>query len=176
MYVKETDTALTVGSTDQTVVAYDMTHGDDPMRESGDIAPTLQSRMGTGGNQVPVAFSNRGLNKGDITETVRAGCHGALPMAASVGKEFGCGVRRLTPRLCECERLQGFQFRCSPNYPGAWQDELGRWWSPDWTDVDAEGKAISDSARYRMMGNSVAVPVVKWIGLNLKKFCEENNV
>jgi site-specific DNA-cytosine methylase len=44
-------------------------------------------------------------------------------------------VRRLTPM--ECERLQGF---------------------PDnWT----EGQ--SDSARYRQMGNAVAVPVVEWI-------------
>jgi DNA (cytosine-5)-methyltransferase 1 len=44
-------------------------------------------------------------------------------------------VRRLTP--VECERLQGF---------------------PDnWT----EGQ--SDSARYKQMGNAVAVPVVEWI-------------
>jgi site-specific DNA-cytosine methylase len=44
-------------------------------------------------------------------------------------------VRRLTP--LECERLQGF---------------------PDnWT----EGQ--SDSARYKQMGNAVAVPVVEWI-------------
>ena len=44
-------------------------------------------------------------------------------------------VRRLTPT--ECERLQGF---------------------PDgWTDGQA------DSARYRQMGNAVAVPVVEWI-------------
>lgn len=45
------------------------------------------------------------------------------------------GVRRFT--TLECERLQGF---------------------PDnWT----EGQ--SDSARYRQMGNAVAVPVVEWI-------------
>lgn len=51
------------------------------------------------------------------------------------------GVRRLTPR--ECERLQGF---------------------PDnWTRYAADGKEISDSARYRMLGNSVAVPCVEWI-------------
>jgi DNA (cytosine-5)-methyltransferase 1 len=46
-------------------------------------------------------------------------------------------VRRLTPT--ECERLQG--------YPDGW--------------TGLEG--ISDSARYRMLGNSVAVPVVEWI-------------
>ena len=50
-------------------------------------------------------------------------------------------VRRLTPR--ECERLQGFP--------------------DDWTATAADGTAISDSARYRMLGNAVAVPCVEWI-------------
>lgn len=51
------------------------------------------------------------------------------------------GVRRLTP--VECERLQGF---------------------PDgWT------AGQSDSARYRQMGNAVAVPVVNWIMERLVK-------
>lgn len=51
------------------------------------------------------------------------------------------GVRRFTP--LECERLQGF---------------------PDnWTKWDDKGKTLSDSARYRLIGNAVAIPVVKWI-------------
>lgn len=51
-------------------------------------------------------------------------------------------VRRLTP--LEFERLQGF---------------------PDnWTDVELDGKPPSDSARYKALGNSMAVPVMKWIG------------
>ena len=45
------------------------------------------------------------------------------------------GVRRLTPR--ECERLMGFP--------------------DDWTAIQ------SDSARYRQLGNAVAVPVAAWI-------------
>lgn len=55
---------------------------------------------------------------------------------------IGYGVRRLTPR--ECERLQGFP--------------------DDWTKFGHDGKEISDSARYRALGNAVAVPVVEWIG------------
>jgi len=51
-------------------------------------------------------------------------------------------VRRLTPT--ECERLQGFP--------------------DDWTKFGEDGKAISDSQRYRMLGNAVAVPVAAWIG------------
>lgn len=52
-------------------------------------------------------------------------------------------VRRLTPT--ECERLQGF---------------------PDgWTDVpDFDGKPMSDAQRYKQLGNSMAVPVMRWIG------------
>lgn len=49
----------------------------------------------------------------------------------------GIRPRRLTPR--ECERLQGFP--------------------DDWTLIDG----ASDSARYRALGNAVAVPVVEWI-------------
>jgi len=56
------------------------------------------------------------------------------------------GVRRLTPR--ECERLQGFP--------------------DDWTryGIDENGKEVdlSDTQRYRQMGNAVTVPVAEWIG------------
>lgn len=53
------------------------------------------------------------------------------------------GVRRLMP--IECERLQGF---------------------PDgWT------AGFSDSARYRMLGNAVSVPVAEWIGRRIIERC-----
>lgn len=54
-------------------------------------------------------------------------------------------VRRLTPM--ECERLQGFQ--------------------DDWTKVPYRGKPAEecpDGPRYKAIGNSFAVPVVRWIG------------
>jgi DNA (cytosine-5)-methyltransferase 1 len=54
-------------------------------------------------------------------------------------------VRRLTPR--ECERLQGFP--------------------DDWTALDAGHRPVSDAARYRAIGNAVAVPVIAWIGRRL---------
>jgi DNA (cytosine-5)-methyltransferase 1 len=54
-------------------------------------------------------------------------------------------VRRLTP--IECERLQG------------WPDDHTRW--------DADGKEISDSHRYRMIGNGVVAPVAEWVGRRL---------
>jgi len=51
-------------------------------------------------------------------------------------------VRRLTPR--ECERLQGFP--------------------DDWTLIPYKNKMAPDSPRYKACGNSMAVPVMRWIG------------
>ena len=54
-------------------------------------------------------------------------------------------VRRLTP--CECERLQGFP--------------------SDWTKIPYRGKPAEecpDGPRYKAVGNSMAVPVMRWIG------------
>lgn len=59
-----------------------------------------------------------------------------------MGIATSVGVRRLTPT--ECERLQGF---------------------PDgWTDVPYRGKPAADGPRYKALGNSMAVPVMRWIG------------
>lgn len=59
-------------------------------------------------------------------------------------------VRRLTPR--ECERLQGF---------------------PDgWTDVPYRGKPAADGPRYKALGNSMAVNVMRWIGWRIKEVHE----
>jgi DNA (cytosine-5)-methyltransferase 1 len=62
------------------------------------------------------------------------------PCVAVAGPSYA--VRRLTPR--ECERLQGFP--------------------DDYTLIEFRGKPASDGARYRALGNSMAVPVMAWIG------------
>ena len=51
-------------------------------------------------------------------------------------------VRRLTPR--ECERLQGFP--------------------DDYTLIQYRNKPAADGPRYKALGNSMAVPVMRWIG------------
>jgi DNA (cytosine-5)-methyltransferase 1 len=81
----------------------------------------------------------------------------ASPLTASYGKQVDrsdtssgppnllrsqMAVRRLTPR--ECERLQGFP--------------------DDYTLVEYRGKLASDGPRYKALGNSMAVPVMRWIG------------
>lgn len=37
----------------------DMTHANDVIRECGEVSPTLQARMGTVGNQIPLAFETK---------------------------------------------------------------------------------------------------------------------
>ena len=58
-------------------------------------------------------------------------------------------VRRLMP--VECERLQGF---------------------PDgWTDIPFRGKPATDAPRYKALGNSMAVPVIRWLGERIRTVC-----
>lgn len=62
----------------------------------------------------------------------------------------GMAVRRLTPR--ECERLQGFP--------------------DDYTAISWRGRPADDcpdGPRYKALGNSWAVPVVRWIGRRISK-------
>jgi DNA (cytosine-5)-methyltransferase 1 len=56
-------------------------------------------------------------------------------------------VRRLTPR--ECERLQGFP--------------------DDYTRIPYRGKPAADGPRYKALGNSMAVPVMRWIGRRISQ-------
>ena len=110
-------------------------------QDAGDVAPPLRA-MGSnkdhpnGGGQIAIAFNARQ----DPT-------HG--PVADPLGtKDTGHGflrgsaVRRLTPR--ECERLQGFP--------------------DDYTLIQHRGKPAADGPRYKALGNSMAVPVMSWIG------------
>lgn len=78
-----------------------------------------------------------------LNETVGSlKCSGGKPGQGYPAALQGMAVRRLTPR--ECERLQGF---------------------PDgWTDVPYRGKPAADGPRYKALGNSMAVPVMRWIG------------
>lgn len=72
-------------------------------------------------------------------------------MAPYLSDPAGLIVRRLTPM--ECERLQGF---------------------PDhWTEYGHEGQTISDSKRYQMLGNSIAVPCAAYIIQGIQKVLSE---
>lgn len=103
---------------DQTLIYEN--HAQDARYTEKTTCPTVTSRYGTGGNNVPLTIEKKSC------------------------------VRKLTP--VECERLQGF---------------------PDnYTRIPYRGKPESecpDGPRYKAIGNSWAVPVVRWIGKRINK-------
>ena len=128
---------------------YDMTHADEVIRPCPPgISPTLNSRMGTGGNQVPImldrsaaqvnAIDCRNLSeREELSGTLQSKASGGHSLNYQNPVRVGHMVRRLTPT--ECERLMGF--------PTGWTDIPG----------------ASDSARYKALGNSVAIPCVEYV-------------
>ena len=155
----------------------DMSHACDVIRDCGEVAPSLQARMGTGGNQIPLTYQK---TTGTLSPGAHAGsyngqdayndmlvCGATVPdIAHTLKAKANCDfredsetypvqnrvVRRLTP--LECERLQGF--------PDHWTD-LG-----EWTDSKGKRHKDADSPRYKALGNSIALPPWKWL---LKRLC-----
>ena len=78
-------------------------------------------------------------------------------------------IRRLTPR--ECERLQGF--------PDDWTlvpavgSDAGTTYDYEIGETTVRGKVMSDSQRYKMMGNAVSVPVIEAIGRKILEALRE---
>ena len=96
----------------------------------------------------------RGREGGCNIETRSDGTANALRTPNGGRGGEGCGavlhhsaVRRLTPR--ECERLQGFP--------------------DDFTLFPYRKKPAADSPRYKALGNSMAVPVMRWIGERIER-------
>ena len=166
-------------------------HGVDArIRESGEVSPTVTARYGTGGGNTPLVQEpnevycivgniidrqpeNGGNGCGyqenlaytittvdrhavyarqrvdefrndDIASTQSARqAKDATDLIVEPDRQYAQLIRRLTP--LECERLQGFP--------------------DDWTNIPG----ASDSARYRALGNSVAIPCVEFIMRSLKE-------
>lgn len=150
--------AAAPSGTNQTpaVVALDMTHACDVIRECGEQVPALQARMGTGGNQVPLTYSRQAI--GEYKESSTGSTCSARDFKDSTDLAIThMVVRRLTPM--ECERLQGF-----PDY---WTD-IGEW-------IDEKGKKHkdADSSRYKALGNSIALPFWDWMLRRMARYLPE---
>lgn len=142
------------GESRSTVLILDGTRVDDIRIYENGIMPTLKARMGTGGNQVPMiitAFNTKQdpISSENVTPSIppnKGEIGVAIPSESDAADLL---LRRLTP--VECERLMGFP--------------------DDHTKYGVDGKMISNTNRYKMIGNAVAVPVAKWIGEQLVKIC-----
>jgi DNA (cytosine-5)-methyltransferase 1 len=117
---------------------------------TGEIfAPLTRRSDGTGTGPTvmqPVGVDSYNLcETGNLTQTLKSPQGGVTESIGAV--RIGMAVRRLTPK--ECERLQGF---------------------PDnYTDIKLKNKPTPDGPRYKALGNSMAVPVMAWIGQRIQK-------
>ncbi len=119
---------------------------------TGAVAGTLGTNSNASGRNAPLVFDARGNGDGKTACTLTGDHQSRVTDYTCLCIESG-KVRRLTP--LECERLQG--------YPDGWTD-IGPW-------TDSAGKLhkeSSDSARYKALGNSIALPPWKWV---LKRLC-----
>ena len=134
------------------LIVYETHPADSRINEMGETCQTVTSRWGTDGGNVPlvqpIAFTTE--------QTPKFNNEQALTLTQSEHKHNQCvlnnmAVRRLTPM--ECERLQGF---------------------PDgYTDIKPKNKATPDGPRYKALGNSMAVPVMKWIGERINEINQQ---
>ena len=126
-------------------------HGQDSrIKRLGDVAPTISAKYGTGGNNVPlVAYGigrdafNQGQNA-QFKPTIERELQPALTARGAAAVATQARVRRLTP--IECERLMGL---------------------PD--NFTAGG---SDAARYKAIGNGMALPIAEFILRRIKEVTE----
>lgn len=127
------------------------------------VADTLTARNAGGGQRMPdkqnfncvvgVNLLQDPINTEGVSPCLSAG---SPTGQAAIGVATEYIVRRLTP--LECERLQGF--------PDGWTD-IGEW-------VDTKGKVhkeSTDSARYKALGNSIALPPWTYVLQRLSACC-----
>lgn len=94
------------------------------------------------------AYQHHGYRTNDVSGTVTSGnssVRGDTDLVVEQTPKFI--IRRLTP--LECERLQ--------SYPDCWTD-IG-----EWTDAKGKTHKSSDTARYKALGNSIALPFWQWL-------------
>jgi len=124
---------------------------DEEQNASEELMGCLKARERGGGFEGAVAFEPRYYAEGRMrpggapSETVATLKHSPKAGDTAPHVATSMAVRRLTPR--ECERLQGFP--------------------DDFTAITYKGKPAADGPRYKALGNSMAVPVMRWIGMRI---------
>lgn len=136
--------------------------------QQGDTSPTCTAQWGTGGNNMPLVVEKRAFAMqriGEYKESEHASTMKSRDykdatdlIAEKETKNLRWIVRRLTP--LEDERLQGFH--------DGWTD-IG-----DWIDENGKKHKTSDAARYKALGNSIALPQWYWIFQKMKPYIGES--
>tara|TARA_B100000941_G_C28494904_1_gene550263 strand:- start:191 stop:1456 length:1266 start_codon:yes stop_codon:yes gene_type:complete len=125
-------------------------HAQDSRVKQVDVCPTAAAKWGTGGGNVPLVQSaNQTQWPAKVGNTLGADWEdkmGLNDQHINAGAPYFIPQRNQVRRILpiEAERLQGF--------------------TDGYTDITYRGKPAPDSQRYKALGNSMAVPVVRWIG------------
>lgn len=150
------EVSFTLNATDRHAVAFAQNSRDEVrFQGDGDMSGAISASPGMKQTTYVCALqsdggtSQGGHGSGFNDDGSAYTLNGVDRQSASVpvdGKKYV--VRRLTPT--ECERLQGF---------------------PDgYTDIPYQGKERTpDTQRYKALGNSFCVPVVRWIGERIQE-------
>lgn len=163
----------------------DMSHACDVIRDCGEVAPSLQARMGTGGNQIPLTYQMQGFGdyrEGDVASSCKqrdfkdntdlvcsVDCrnfteggetNGTLQVKESGGQSLNLNNTIRQNRVVR--RLTPLECERLQGFPDHWTD-LG-----EWTDSKGKRHKDADSPRYKALGNSIALPPWKWL---LKRLC-----
>lgn len=101
-----------------------------------------------------------GTENPETNGTLQAKSNGGMSLNLQNTVRVASLVRRLTP--LECERLQG--------YPDGWTD-LG-----EWTDSKGKVHQTSDSARYKALGNSIALPPWRFVLGRMNAYLTEHTM
>lgn len=173
---------------------YDMTHANEVMRlVTGRVTNTLNSRMGTGGNQVPVLHYY----------TIAGNTIGRTAGNGGNGNGFQEGISytlNTTDRHAVVsyasqsytERKEGepmTTLRASGGFNGGGSENLATYngntvrrltplecerlqgYPDGWTDIEFHGKPASDSRRYKAIGNGMAQPCADFV---IRRIAEES--
>lgn len=153
----------------------DMSHACDIIRDCGEIVPSLQARMGTGGNQVPLTYQMQGFGdyragevassckQRDFKDSTDLVCavdcrnfreggetNGTLQAKSNGGISYNLQNTVRTGMIVR--RLTPMECERLQGFPDHWTD-IG-----EWRDSKGKLRKPSDSPRYKALGNSIALP------------------
>lgn len=167
-------------------VVLDMSHACDVIRDCGGISPSLQARMGTGGNQIPLTY---GIGNGQVAEAASMTeevaqtlntmhdaqtilrFQSASDLVIGIDDEknayiaqFGTlkahasvGTQQHVMERIVVRRLTPLECTRLQGFPDGWVD------INKWTDEKGRVHKEADAPKYKALGNSIALPFWKWL-------------
>ncbi len=165
----------------QVAIAFDSTQITSPDNRSNPGPDDPCHPLAAEAHPPAVAFTIHGTDsdgaiasESETAQCLRTKPPGMVENSSTTVAVSGTYVRRLTPR--ECERLQGFPddytlipgWGDRPRKPKDRAETVAYLISTGWPPEEAEAIADHpDGCRYRALGNSKAIPVVRWIGARI---------